>query len=323
MNMGSQNVIIPGLTLLNSLPSTHLPPVAPLTSVTTPSPAQSQASTPANPQHTPGGKKRQAALRRQTEVSNQAAESSSSPPSSNPSPRHKKKKSNGQEGRQVPSAESGGVPNPHPLYLAQSLAPPLRVPDARRILVIMDLNGTLLYRPNKRNPFNFIQRPHARSFMQYCLETFHVAIWSSARPENVGKMVAQLLTPAQRARLVVIWARDRFGLSPADYDARVQCYKRLTSIWSDPDVAASHPLARLGHRWDQTNTILVDDSIEKARSEPHNLLEIPEFSGVKNELVDVLPQVHDYLNQCCYQADVSRFIRQNPFKLDLQYGARY
>ncbi|KAH0493792.1 hypothetical protein TgHK011_000443 [Trichoderma gracile] len=221
--------------------------------------------------------------------------------------------------RVAPSAASGGIPEPTPLYIKTSLAQPVTLSQPRRILVIMDLNGTLLYRPNKRNPFNFIQRPHARQFLDYCVDTFHVAIWSSARPENVDKMVSQLLSPEQRAKCVVIWGRDRFGLSPADYSSRVQCYKRLSSIWNDPEVAASHPAAARGQRWDQTNTVLVDDSAEKGRSEPYNILQLPEFEGLANEPVDVLPQVHDYLNALCYQANISSYIRHHPFRIDANY----
>lgn len=221
--------------------------------------------------------------------------------------------------RVAPSKASGGIPNPTPRYLAQSQTPSSSLRQPRRIFVIMDLNGTLLYRPNKRNPFNFIQRPHAREFLDYCIDTFHVAIWSSARPENVDKMVAQLLSPAQRAKCVVIWARDQLSLSPADYSARVQVYKRLTAIWNDPRVLASHPAAAHGQRWDQTNTVLVDDSIEKGRSEPYNILQLPEFEGLHTEPLDVLPQVHDYLNTLCYQANISSYIRDHPFKVDPNY----
>lgn len=221
--------------------------------------------------------------------------------------------------RVAPSKASGGIPDPTPRYIAQSLPPSFPLRQPRRIFVIMDLNGTLLYRPNKRNPFNFIQRPHAREFLDYCIDTFHVAIWSSARPENVDKMVAQLLSPAQRAKCVIIWARDKLGLSPADYSARVQVYKRLTAIWNDPRVLASHPGAAHGQRWDQTNTVLVDDSVEKGRSEPYNILQLPEFEGLNTEPLDVLPQVHDYLNTLCYQTNISSYIRDRPFEINPNY----
>ncbi|KAF4988637.1 hypothetical protein FDECE_14971 [Fusarium decemcellulare] len=218
-----------------------------------------------------------------------------------------------------PASGSGGVPNPAPAYLTQALLEPHRNPQPRRILVVMDLNGTLLHRPNHRRPFHFIQRPHATAFLSYCLDTFYVAIWSSARPENVERMVSQLLTPEQRDRCLLIWGRDSFNLTKQDYDSKVQVYKRLTSVWSDPRVMAAHPSADSGGRWDQSNTVLVDDSQEKARSEPFNLLQIPEFVKPSDEPPNVLPQVHDYLNTLAHEADISRFVRRSPFKLDPNY----
>ncbi|KAG5957089.1 hypothetical protein E4U57_002051 [Claviceps arundinis] len=207
--------------------------------------------------------------------------------------------------RRKPSDSSGGVPCPSPIYLKQADFPPTMLSSPRRILVVLDLNGTLLFRPSRQNPTHFVQRPHAKTFLQYCLETYHVAIWSSAQPKNVKSMVTQLLTPAQREQCVVIWARDRLGLSVSDYGERVQVYKRLSGLWSDPEVMASHPNAVEGGRWDQTNTVLVDDSTEKGRSEPYNILAIPEFAGLQAEPANVLPQVHDYLNHLCYQSDTA------------------
>lgn len=221
--------------------------------------------------------------------------------------------------RLAPSRESGGVPEPTPLYLARSFAPPAALPQPRRILVILDLNGTVLYRPTRYQPTTFVERPHARRFLDYCLEAFHLAIWSSARPENVQNMLSQLLTRKQRKQCVVTWARDRLGLSQNDYNLRVQCYKRLDAVWNNDEVQASHPTADRGGRWDQSNTVLVDDSREKGRSEPYNILAVPEFSGPENEMADVLPQVHDYLNVLCYQQDISRYMRLNPFELDPSY----
>ncbi|KAF3356539.1 hypothetical protein VdG1_03819 [Verticillium dahliae VDG1] len=90
----------------------------------------------------------------------------------------------------------------------------------------------------------------------------------------------------------------------------------LVRIWADAAVQASHPD---GLRWDQTNTVLVDDSLEKARSEPFNLLRIPEFFGDADEATDVLPQVHDYINALCYQADISQYMRLHPFGLRDDY----
>ncbi|KAI1805460.1 HAD-like domain-containing protein [Daldinia bambusicola] len=221
---------------------------------------------------------------------------------------------NGRDKKVEPSAASGGVPDPSPEYLALAAYPPFQLPYARKILVVIDLNGTLLYRPSRHNPTSFVERPHARTFLRYCIDTFKVVIWSSAKPNNVKRMCAQLLNPEQLSRVVAVWGRDHFGLSPDDYNTRVICYKRLSALWADPTVAASHPEFAEGKRWSQADTLLVDDSIEKARSEPYNIIEIPEFEGNATEPGFVLPQVHDYINECARQADISTYIRNQPFK---------
>ncbi|KAK4453165.1 HAD-like domain-containing protein [Podospora aff. communis PSN243] len=212
-----------------------------------------------------------------------------------------------------PSAESGGVPDPTPAYLLRASFLAQTVPEPRPILVVIDLNGTLLHRPSRHAPHTFVERPHARSFVSYCIDTFHVVIWSSARPDNVKKMCRQLLTPEQRQRVIAMWGRDKFGLTPVDYNSRVQCYKRLTTLWEDPLIASVHPA---GGSWNQGNTVLIDDSTEKARSEPYNAITIPEFVGNLQENPEVLPLVHNYLNTLAVQADISTYIRAYPFSTD-------
>ncbi|KAI4862201.1 HAD-like domain-containing protein [Hypoxylon rubiginosum] len=223
-----------------------------------------------------------------------------------------------------PSAESGGVPDPTPAYLAAASLPPFTLPHPRKILVVIDLNGTVLYRPDqRRSPTAFVERAHARAFLRYCVETFLVVIWSSAKPQNVTRMCDQLLSPDQRARVVAVWSRDRFGLSAADYGRRVVCYKRLAALWADPAVRASHPdYESAGKVWDQSSTVLIDDTIEKGRAEPYNLVAVPEFAGDVGEPGDVLAQVHDYVNTCASQTDVSAYIRTHPFRADPNHVLR-
>ncbi|KAI0205387.1 HAD-like domain-containing protein [Astrocystis sublimbata] len=214
-----------------------------------------------------------------------------------------------------PSAESGGVPDPTAKYLRIASQPPFLLPQPRNILVVVDLNGTLLHRPSRHAPTRFIERPNAQPFLSYCVNTFTVVVWSSARSQNVVNMCNQLLSPEDKAKVVAVWSRDNFGLSKSDYNSRVQCYKRLTALWNNPVVAASHPLAASGEKWNQLNTVLVDDSMEKARSEPFNLIQIPEFEGHAQEPGFVLPQVHDYLNACSQQANISAYMKTQPFRM--------
>ena len=219
-----------------------------------------------------------------------------------------------------PSEASGGVPEPTEAYMAAARVPPFVLPQPREILIVLDLNGTLLHRHNRAiSRTSFIARPNANLFLQYCVRNFRVVIWSSARPDNVGVMCDRLLDPPMKKKIVAIWGRDKFGLTRDDYMSRVQCYKRLTTVWDDAKIQASHPEAATGGKWDQTNTVLVDDSLEKGRSEPLNLIEIPEFTAEGDNNVQVLPQVHDYINTLCKQANISSYMRQSPFRINPSY----
>lgn len=213
-----------------------------------------------------------------------------------------------------PSPGSGGIPNPTVQYLTACTSPPSSLRDPQHLLVVIDLNGTLLYRPQKKRPTHFSMRPHAQTFLKYCITTFTVVIWSSARPHNVDAMCETILTPNMRSKVAAIWARDKFGLTRTDFNLRVICYKRLSKLWEDPDIARTHPAYDEGLRWDQTNTVLIDDSREKARSEPYNLIEVPEWYGNRNERDEILPQVHDYLNHLSKHSDVSACLHSSPWK---------
>lgn len=219
-----------------------------------------------------------------------------------------------------PSKASGGIPNPTAEYLAASSIVPYLLPQPQHLLVVIDLNGTLLFRPSRKQPTKFVARPNTAPFLKYCVDTFSVVIWSSARPENVTHMCNAILTPELKGKVIAIWGRDKFGLSKQDFDLRVQCYKRLTTLWNDRTIAKSHPEYASGGRWDQTNTVLVDDSLEKGRSEPFNLIEVPEFFGNADEQGRILPQVHDHLNHLSMHSNVSACLRSGPFRPLLSFG---
>ncbi|ERT02353.1 uncharacterized protein SPSK_05505 [Sporothrix schenckii 1099-18] len=216
---------------------------------------------------------------------------------------------------QEPSEESGGVPDPTPEYLQQTERESTRLESPQPLLIISDLNGTLLHRPDSYgNPRTAVPRPYAPLFIDYMIKSFWFAFWSSARPQNVRHMVNAIIHPENKAKLVAMWDRSRFGLTRDDYCGRTQCYKRLSLMWEDPDVARTHPHYETGGRWSQANTVLIDDTATKARSEPFNLIEIPEFADKQDKYDFVLPQVHDYINELAFQSDVSAYIRAHPFQ---------
>jgi hypothetical protein len=229
------------------------------------------------------------------------------------------------------------TPTPTQAYNKRSAGALERLSTPQPLLIITDLNGTLLYRPSRaNNPRRFVPRPGLNEFLAYLREQHSMMVWSSAQPQNVSSMVDELLATAfpaedtadgRRARLLAVWDRTRFGLSPAQYDNKTQVYKRLTWVWADPSIQSQYPGRKFDEKrpmsWGQHNTLLLDDSPLKAAAEPHNLVEIPEFSNLPEQRdEDVLAQVARYLDEAKWYKDVSAFIKANPFKEGVWTAAR-
>ena len=128
------------------------------------------------------------------------------------------------------------APSPSPEYLALAADPPstLSDPSSSRKLLVLDLNGTLVfrsphvsrpkYRPQDRGVPRLratFPRPYMRAFREYVFapETkawLDVMVWSSAQPHSVADMVDKCFDEHKR-ELVAVWARDTLGLSNDHY----------------------------------------------------------------------------------------------------------
>ncbi|KAM3422759.1 hypothetical protein BST61_g243 [Cercospora zeina] len=220
-----------------------------------------------------------------------------------------------QRNNKVPRLQVMERPTPSQLYMQLASQTPQQLSTPRALLVVADLNGTLLKRWKYSGTNNSTLRPHVHDFLNYVLANHKLMIWSSARPQNVQVMCQKLFTPEQRQKLVTIWARDTLRLSPKAYDQRVQVYKELSWIWNDSAVQATNP-QRQNEMWSQTNTVLIDDSIDKAASEPHNLVEVEEFEAFDRQITSdtYLLEAKTYLQTLSRQGDVSAYMRARPFK---------
>lgn len=116
---------------------------------------------------------------------------------------------------------------PTDAYLAIAAQPSIRLPVPSRKLLVLDLNGTLVFRPEKRRISNIDgsqmrpvhPRPYMRAFALYLQkhETWEAMVWSSAQPFNVDRMVDSAFGQDLRGCLKHVWARDRLGLSAEDF----------------------------------------------------------------------------------------------------------
>jgi len=218
----------------------------------------------------------------------------------------------------------GLTPQPEAAYILQASRNPTRVSSPQSLLLVLDLNGTLVYR--KTPSINFTPRPFLSNFLDYCMTNHSVFIWSSARPENVNRICGTIFTASQRPHVVSEWGRDTLELSKREYYEDVQVYKRLDRIWNNETIQVKHPQYAQGGRWSQSNTVLIDDSMYKAAKQPYSHLEIPEYLGpakskqTGQDKDDVLGQVVAFLEEARRSDDVSRFIKQTKFKMNSEQG---
>ena len=223
-------------------------------------------------------------------------------------------------------SKSPPPPEPTQAYLKQASSPLRKLPSPQPLLVILDLNGTLIYRKARKFPPSFVKRAGVDEFLDTLLKKYKVMIWSSSQPRTVENVCEQLFPPEKRKELVVEWGRDMFGLSKSQYSSKIQVYKKLRTVWKNQTVQASHPGAsesqprggkfkarkkQNSHLWNQSNTILIDDSKLKALSEPWNILEIPEFTNAPGvDESDIFPNVLKRLEVLSSYDDVSKVLKR-------------
>lgn len=210
---------------------------------------------------------------------------------------------------------SKSVPRPSIGYLTQACTEPSSANAPQRLLLVLDLNGTLLFRARPKKGFH--SRPWLPHFLDYCFANHSVLVWSSARPHNVTTICDGLFSAEQRALLLGEWARDKLNLTKAQYDQRLQVYKRLDSIWRDEEIQSRHPRNKQGYKWGQHNTVLIDDSAVKASAQPFNHLALPGYGKqqvvseekLESEGKGVLLQVINRIQELSWSNDVSYFLR--------------
>lgn len=233
--------------------------------------------------------------------------------------------SRGRTGSPTPASDmpryKSRLPAPVPTlqYITQASRPSVRLQEPQKLLVILDLTGILLSR--KRSARTYTARPSLDRFLSYCFEQHSVLVWSSATPAKVTALCGKLFSDTQRQKLLGEWDRESLGLTPRQYRKYVQVYKRLDTIWASASLRYTHPDSEKGAVWDQSNTVLIDDNALKASAQPHNLVQIPEFTKDIPDPCHVLQETIAYLEQCRMFEDVSSFIRKTPLRLDLDGAA--
>ena len=145
----------------------------------------------------------------------------------------------------------------------------------RLMLVILDLNGVLLYRRSKgrlvhnTKPDAYVGgratfvRPHARNFIDKLIYNGHqVAIWTTAMRHNAKIMLNILNLHVEE--LLFLWTADECCVGTGlDEKGKRLLTKPLQKVWS------------YFPSYNQDNTLLIDDSRLKTAMNPLNTVHIP------------------------------------------------
>ncbi|XP_076929171.1 uncharacterized protein LOC143593427 [Bidens hawaiensis] len=199
-------------------------------------------------------------------------------------------------------------------------------------LLILDVNGLLADVLSDR-PKDFIadkymhgraifKRPYLDDFLRFCLERFHVAIWSSRTWKKLDPLVYFLVRDL-RWKLLFVWLSNKYYLSD-----RCQCLnscidtlevkhksivmKDLRKIWDEDGP---------NNKWvkgtfNESNTLLVDDSPYKGLLNPKYTGIFPASYSYKNSDDNFLGpegELQPYLEGLAAADDVRTYVAQHPF----------
>ncbi|KAF9024378.1 hypothetical protein BDZ89DRAFT_1069195, partial [Hymenopellis radicata] len=134
-----------------------------------------------------------------------------------------------------------------------------------RKLVVLDLNGTLVYRYTNKKVFPRAYLSTFTSFLFHPETTkwLDVMVWSSSQPQNVTPVVASAFGQ-HASQLKGVWTRNDMGLPSRESSRRAVTRKDLERVW------AAFPAHNPG------TTLLVDDNPSKAHFQPSNHICLPE-----------------------------------------------
>jgi hypothetical protein len=202
-------------------------------------------------------------------------------------------------------------------------------------LIILDLNGLLLYRrmakdaasgPQPPRPFDkragafqVWLRPHAVSFLDFLLSRFHVAIWSSAQIQNILPLLKLLRPHDGDAQLAFVWSQQECtdtGESHPENVHRPLFCKETAKVFEDPQHAGLFTPSR---------TLLIDDDAYKAeRNLPNTCISPLPYAG-ETEEEDCQPggaqrgglgpkaELRHWLGRLALAESVPDFVAQHPW----------
>ncbi|KAJ8602557.1 hypothetical protein CTAYLR_008353 [Chrysophaeum taylorii] len=185
--------------------------------------------------------------------------------------------------------------------------PPIMRPQRRQVLVLLDMNGTVLVRSKKRlgrapdaklNDVNYYLREHASALVDRLLSNVSVvlAFYTSMRESSARPAITAL----SGGRDVELYEREFNKVDPLG-ENHWDTMRDLEKIWGT--------LGKAGAGFDATNTIVVEDTERKMREHPHNVIVVPSFTEDMVGLDDALRPLAGFLEALlAAEGDVRDFL---------------
>ncbi|XP_027359179.1 ubiquitin-like domain-containing CTD phosphatase 1 isoform X2 [Abrus precatorius] len=173
-----------------------------------------------------------------------------------------------------------------------------QVRSLKKKLLVLDINGLLadvVFSPPKDHKPDAIfarraifKRPFYLEFLEFCFDRFEVGIWSSRLKKNVDRVIDALMGD-MKSKLLFCW--DMSHCTETNFKTPENKYKNvvfkdLRKLWDkhDPNL----PWEK-GY-YNESNTLLLDDSPFKALLNPPNTSVFPPTFGYQNKSDNSLDQ---------------------------------
>ncbi|XP_010502984.1 PREDICTED: uncharacterized protein LOC104780190 isoform X2 [Camelina sativa] len=158
------------------------------------------------------------------------------------------------------------------------------------------------------------KRPFCEEFLKFCFDKFEVGIWSSRKQNNVVR-ITDFLLGDMKNKLLFCWDMSYCATTTVgslENKHKYVVFKDLNRLWEkhDPNLPW-----QMGY-YNQTNTVLLDDSPYKALLNPPYTAIFPHSYNHQNKTDTSLGNGGDlrlHLQRLVEAENVQDFIKNNPF----------
>ncbi|KZV45617.1 putative C-terminal domain small phosphatase-like [Dorcoceras hygrometricum] len=202
---------------------------------------------------------------------------------------------------------------------------PSRPPSTnRRKLLVLDVNGLLAYivmppPKDRKADINILRRavfkrPFCDDFLNFCFQNFDVGIWSSRAKEVINRIVDYLLGN-RKQKLLFCWNMShstQTGFKTLENIHKPLVFKELRRIWENDGPEFSWKKGQ----YDESNTLLIDDSPYKALLNPLHTAIFPHpyhYEDKDDNSLGPGGHIRVYLEGLLKSENVQEYVKLHPF----------